>query len=408
MPQIFLNNFQTNFIAAVKDAPSSGAPAAELDYGVVRVSDGAAGTLTSPPAGSWYVLTAYKRAGTAESDYEVMRVTAVDNSVVGECRLTVLRGQEGTAPTAYAAGDLLELRLTAGGMAGKVDKVDGKGLSSEDYTAAEKAKLAGVAAGATANATNAQLRDRATHTGTQAIATIEGLQAALDGKEGAVAPGTAAQYRRGDKTWRDFAEDVRGSLLAGLSTVTNAAIAAGDSVLTAFGKLQAQLTAYIGAKGAAHASATAAEAGFLAAADKAKLDGMAAGATANATDAQLRDRATHTGTQAISTVTGLQAALDGKQAALVSGVNVKTVNGVSLLGGGNLTIAGAPPTDALTVSYAAGRVSAITEDGVTTTINYDDVGRVSTVSYPRGNKTRTETYTYNADGTVAGMSAVEA
>ncbi|RMH96317.1 hypothetical protein EA795_20485, partial [Stutzerimonas nitrititolerans] len=34
--------------------------------------------------------------------------------------------------------------------------------------------------------------------------------------------------------------------------------------------------------------------------------------TANATDAQLRDRATHTGTQAIDTVSGLQAALDNK------------------------------------------------------------------------------------------------
>ena len=45
---------------------------------------------------------------------------------------------------------------------------------------------------------------------------------------------------------------------------------------------------------------------------KSKLDGIATGATANATDAQLRDRATHTGTQAISTVAGLQSALDAK------------------------------------------------------------------------------------------------
>lgn len=37
---------------------------------------------------------------------------------------------------------------------------------------------------------------------------------------------------------------------------------------------------------------------------------VANGATANATDAQLRDRSTHTGAQAISTVTGLQAAID--------------------------------------------------------------------------------------------------
>lgn len=51
---------------------------------------------------------------------------------------------------------------------------------------------------------------------------------------------------------------------------------------------------------------------WAASAMKTKLDGIATGATANATDAQLRDRATHTGTQAISTVTGLQTALDGK------------------------------------------------------------------------------------------------
>jgi hypothetical protein len=36
-----------------------------------------------------------------------------------------------------------------------------------------------------------------------------------------------------------------------------------------------------------------------------KLAGIATGATANATDAQLRDRATHTGTQAVGTITGL-------------------------------------------------------------------------------------------------------
>jgi hypothetical protein len=38
-----------------------------------------------------------------------------------------------------------------------------------------------------------------------------------------------------------------------------------------------------------------------------KLDGIATGATANATDAQLRDRSTHTGLQAAGTITGLAA-----------------------------------------------------------------------------------------------------
>ncbi|WP_413998696.1 pyocin knob domain-containing S74 family peptidase [Flavobacterium sp. W1B] len=67
-------------------------------------------------------------------------------------------------------------------LATKVDKVAGKQLSTEDYTTAEKNKLAGIQAGATANSTDAQLRDRATHTGTQAISTVMGLQAAIDAK----------------------------------------------------------------------------------------------------------------------------------------------------------------------------------------------------------------------------------
>jgi hypothetical protein len=41
-----------------------------------------------------------------------------------------------------------------------------------------------------------------------------------------------------------------------------------------------------------------------------KLNGIAANATANQADAYLLDRANHTGTQAISTITGLAARLD--------------------------------------------------------------------------------------------------
>ncbi|WP_313284642.1 hypothetical protein [Stutzerimonas kunmingensis] len=66
---------------------------------------------------------------------------------------------------------------------------------------------------------------------------------------------------------------------------------------------------------------------WAASAMKTKLDGIANGATANASDAQLRDRATHTGTQAISTVSGLQTALDGKLATSARGV----ANGVASL-----------------------------------------------------------------------------
>ena len=70
---------------------------------------------------------------------------------------------------------------------------------------------------------------------------------------------------------------------------------------------------------------------------KTKLDGISTGATANATDAQLRDRSTHTGSQAISTVTGLQTAIDAK-APIASPTFTGTVSGVtkSMVGLGNV------------------------------------------------------------------------
>ncbi|MDH1766499.1 hypothetical protein N5D37_12770 [Comamonas aquatica] len=65
---------------------------------------------------------------------------------------------------------------------GKVDKVAGKVLSSNDFTNTERVKLANIAEQATKNATDADLRDRTSHTGAQAISTVTGLQTALDGK----------------------------------------------------------------------------------------------------------------------------------------------------------------------------------------------------------------------------------
>lgn len=64
----------------------------------------------------------------------------------------------------------------------KVTAIAGKGLSTEDFTTLEKSKLASIASGATANDTDANLKNRANHTGVQSIATISGLQDELDAK----------------------------------------------------------------------------------------------------------------------------------------------------------------------------------------------------------------------------------
>ncbi len=92
-------------------------------------------------------------------------------------------------------------------------------------------------------ATQTALDGKANTTHTHAVADVTGLQAALDGKEPTIAAGTATQYYRGDKSWADFFTDVRAATLTGLSTATNAVVAATDTVLAAIGKLQAQVSA---------------------------------------------------------------------------------------------------------------------------------------------------------------------
>lgn len=107
----------------------------------------------------------------------------------------------------------------------------------EVLTPAQARGILNVADGATANATDAALRDRATHTGTQAAATITGLAAiATSGSADDLSAGTLPAAR-----FNDTAHGAR-------------------------------------AGGTLHAAATTSVNGFMSAADKTKLDGVATGA----------------------------------------------------------------------------------------------------------------------------------
>lgn len=107
----------------------------------------------------------------------------------------------------------------------------------EVLTPAQARGLLNVADGATANASDAALRDRATHTGTQPASTVTGLAAvATSGSASDLGTGTLPAARFND---------------------------------TAHGNR---------AGGTLHAAATTGTAGFMSAADKTKLDGVATGA----------------------------------------------------------------------------------------------------------------------------------
>jgi hypothetical protein len=85
------------------------------------------------------------------------------------------------------------------------------------------------------------------------------------------------------------------------------------------------------------AAATTSARGTMSAADKFKLNGVADGATANQTDAFLLNRANHTGTQTLSTISG--AGTMAAQAATNVAITGGAISGVTL-GSANVTFTG--------------------------------------------------------------------
>jgi hypothetical protein len=104
-----------------------------------------------------------------------------------------------------------------------------------------------------------------------------------------------------------------------------AQIGSTPTTLAGYGINDAAPLVHVGAGGGAHANVVASGAsGFMTGADKAKLDGVAANATANSSDATLLARANHTGQQAASTIQDFNSSVDVRIGThtLVSGANV--------------------------------------------------------------------------------------
>jgi hypothetical protein len=132
----------------------------------------------------------------------VVTIPDATATVTGGIRLTNQLGGTATAPTVPGLANKVDTGVYNTGIADAKARANHTGTQSADtvvdgttnhvFTAADDTKLGGIAAGATANATDAQLRDRATHTGAQAISTVTGLQTALDGKQPAGTYASAA------------------------------------------------------------------------------------------------------------------------------------------------------------------------------------------------------------------------
>lgn len=120
---------------------------------------------------------------------------------------------------------------------------------------------------------------------THIISEITGLQSALDGK---LLASAASAF---GLTMIDAADAAAARTTLGLGTASTSAT--GDFTPIS----------HVGSGGLAHSDAVAGGAdGFMTGDDKAKLDGIGSGATANSSDATLLARGNHTGTQLASTI----------------------------------------------------------------------------------------------------------
>lgn len=215
------------------------------------------------------------------NDEGAVQILELTTEPVVETVETGVVGPQGPKGDKGAAGPAIELRVSSGQVQWRV--VGGTTWTNLIATA----DLAGPAGAAGANGREVELQASATH----------------------------VQWRYvGDASWTNLVS------LASLIGPAGPQGATGPEGPSGVASATAPITYDAGTKTVAITPATTSAAGSMSAADKTKLDGVAAGATANATDAQLRDRSTHTGTQDASTITGL-----GGAAALNVGQTAGTV-----------------------------------------------------------------------------------
>ena len=185
-----------------------------------------------------------------------------------------------------------------------------------------------------------------------------------------------------------------------------AVIAAGANQAEARDAIAAAPASHVGGGDSAHALASSGSHGFMSSTDKTKLDGIETGAQVN-TVASVAGK-TGAVTLVTADVAGLDTALANKQATLVSGTNIKTVGGQSLLGSGNVPT-GEPLPTATTISRTGGVITSITETvGGTsrvTTITRSD-GVVTQIAVAHNGTTRTETLN-RINGQVTGITVTE-
>lgn len=117
--------------------------------------------------------------------YEDMTGGTVTGNTVKELFVSLITSFSTTIGSILGSLSDIATFITTKAFDKTVDDLDDitAGTTNKHFTGTEKTKLGGIATGATANDTDANLRARSSHTGVQAISTVTDLQTTLDAKE---------------------------------------------------------------------------------------------------------------------------------------------------------------------------------------------------------------------------------
>ena len=179
-------------------------------------------------------------------------------------------------------------------------KVKVSNLLADQITSAERTKLQGIAEGATANQTDAYLLNRANHTGPTGLGTssIKDVPAIgnADSDEVVLGSDTRLTNARTPTAHNHTASEI---------TDFNSSVDSRISGSSDAGHGSGLVTQHSDVSNAGSGS-------IITTTERNKLAGIASGATANSSDADLKNRANHTGTQTLSTISdaGTSASLD--------------------------------------------------------------------------------------------------